>query len=91
MTDIAVCPSGEMYGIDWTQLYSIDPITGASTYLGNIESSFNNLVCGPDNTLYAVHNGSQTLNIIDPHKKRLGWNIQRTTCKARHLSVPFSI
>lgn len=54
LTDIAVDSSGALYGVSFSALYSIDPATGAATFVGNIGNAFvNGLVFGPDGVLYA--------------------------------------
>ena len=53
MTDIAFDPVGNLYGITFTDLYSIDKNTGISTWIGSLGiNDANALVFSPDGTLY---------------------------------------
>ena len=56
LTDIAFDPTGHLFGITFTGLYSIDKATAAATFIGNLnlESLVNALVFGADGTLYAA-------------------------------------
>lgn len=66
MTDIAICPSGELYGISGSTIYDIDPLTGNSSVAGSMAGvGGNNLVCGPDNNLYLI--SGSTLYSVDPN------------------------
>lgn len=59
MTDIAFDPDGDLYGLSFTGLYSIDASSGASTFIGNHGIGGGNaLVFGTDGTLYAAGSGS---------------------------------
>jgi hypothetical protein len=55
MTDIAFDPSGNLYGISFTGLYSINSNTASVSFIGNHGVSGGNaLVFGSDGTLYAA-------------------------------------
>ncbi len=62
MTDIAFDPSGNLYGVTFSGLYSIDATTGASSFIGNHGvSGANALVFGTGGTLYTA--GFSTTNL----------------------------
>ena len=55
MTDIALTPNGQLYGISFTSLYSINKTTGAATYIADVPGSGNNaLTFLPDGNLIAA-------------------------------------
>lgn len=63
MTDIAFDPSGNLFGISFTSLYSINATTAASTLIGNHGVAGGNaLVFGADGTLYAA--GASTTSLF---------------------------
>ncbi len=63
MTDIAFDPYGNLFGITFTGLYSIDSTNANATYIGNHSISGGNaLVFGPDGTLYGA--GSNTISLF---------------------------
>ena len=65
LTDIALSPSGALWGIDDTSaLYRIDPVTAAARYIGLVGAVVNGLVVGTDGTIYA--SGFQSLYTINP-------------------------
>ena len=67
MTDIAFNPSGNLYGISFTGLYSINPTTAAVSFIGNHSISGGNaLVFGSDGTLYGAGNSTNSLFSINP-------------------------
>jgi hypothetical protein len=54
MTDVAVTPAGQLYGISFTALYAIDEGTGAATYIADVPGTGNNsLTFLPNGTLLA--------------------------------------
>ena len=66
MTDIAFDPEGNLYGITFTDLYSIDKETGVATLIGNHQNDSgakNALVFSKDGTLYSAWDALYT---IDP-------------------------
>jgi hypothetical protein len=65
MTDIAFDSSGNLFGITFGSLYSINTATAASTFIGNhaLGGSKNSLVFGSDDTLYAANTSLYSLNI----------------------------
>ncbi|MGA2496209.1 MAG: hypothetical protein ABSH20_00625 [Tepidisphaeraceae bacterium] len=54
MTDIALSPSGELFGVDFTSLWRIDLATAQGTCIGATGHSLNALTFAPDGTLYAA-------------------------------------
>lgn len=53
MTDIAFSPTGSLFGLSFTGLYSINPTTAAATFIGNHSIPGGNaLVFGNDGKLY---------------------------------------
>lgn len=71
MTDIALSPTGELYGINFYALFRIDPTTGAVTMIGRLGVSHaNGLAFGPGGVLYlSTYAGSQvgelrTVNLL---------------------------
>lgn len=53
LTDLAWSPSGTLYGIDFTNIYTINPTTGAVTRIGSFSgNSFNGLVFDAGGTPY---------------------------------------
>ena len=65
LTDIAISPSGVLYGIDDTSdLYRIDPVSAAATYIGYVGAVVNGLVVATDGTIYA--SGFDSLYAINP-------------------------
>lgn len=66
LTDIAFDPTGNLYGISFTSLYSINASTAAVTFIGNHGISAGNaLVFGNDGTLYAAGNTTSSLFSIN--------------------------
>ncbi|MCB2180407.1 MAG: hypothetical protein KQH63_00090 [Desulfobulbaceae bacterium] len=68
MTDIAYSPSGELYGISFTDMYLINPENNAASQLIGPHGipNANALVFGHDGTLYAAGTGDRYLHTIDP-------------------------
>jgi len=64
LTDIAFDKSGNLFGISFSQLFSIDKTTAAATLIGSFGNGIilNSLVFGADNTLYAANTGLYRLN-----------------------------
>jgi hypothetical protein len=67
MTDIAFDPSGNLFGIDFTSLYSISTLDASLVKIGdhNIPGG-NALVFGSDGTLYSAGGTTTSLFTIDP-------------------------
>jgi len=66
MTDIAFDPSGDLFGISFSNLYAIDKATGSSTLIGaHGISGGNALVFGNDGTLYGAGFSTTSLFTID--------------------------
>lgn len=63
-TDIAYSSTGILYGVTFSQLFTIDPTNAATTLIGNLGvGSMNSLVFGQDGTLYgAGGTGFYTVN-----------------------------
>jgi hypothetical protein len=67
MTDIAFDPSGNLFGITFNGLYSINRATAASAFIGSHSVPGGNaLVFGSDGTLYSAGFSSTSLFTIDP-------------------------
>jgi hypothetical protein len=64
MTDIAFDPSGNLFGISFTTLYSIDPTSAAVTPIGNTGQSINSLVFDSAGILYAANNALFTIDTL---------------------------
>lgn len=66
MTDIAFSPTGDLYGISFGRLYSINSDTAQATLIGNhAVPGGNTLVFGEDGTLYAAGYASKSLYTLD--------------------------
>lgn len=64
MTDIAFDPTGNLYGLSFGSLYSINPTTAASSFIGNHGIPGGNaLVFGTDGTLYGAGSSSSLYTI----------------------------
>ncbi len=75
LTDIAFDPFGNLYGISFNSLYSIDKDTATTTYIGEHGVYGGNaLVFGNDGTLYAAGYSSGGLYTIDT-SSGMGTNI----------------
>lgn len=80
LTDIAFSPTGQLYGINEAQLFSIDKATGALTVIGNLGLTgvhTNSLVFGADGTLYAANTALYALNVATGAATRIGTNATR--------------
>lgn len=62
MTDIAFDPSGNLWGITFTDLYTIDKTTGASSHVGSLGTSLNSLVFSASGTLYSANNSLYSID-----------------------------
>ena len=70
MTDIAFSPSGELFGVDDSRLFSIDSTTGASMFIGNLNLGLrfnvaNALEFSPDGTLFLANSSSTLLYTVN--------------------------
>jgi hypothetical protein len=63
MTDIAYSPTGVLYGTSFSSLYTINPLTGATTLVGTHNANLNALVFRTDGTLFAA--GGSTLYTLN--------------------------
>jgi hypothetical protein len=67
ITDIAFDPTGNLFGLSFTGLYSINKTTGAASFIGNHGIGLGNaLVFGADGTLYGAGAGTTSLFSINP-------------------------
>ena len=67
LTDIAFSPSGDLYGISFSNLYKVNSSTGATTLVGSLGSvvgTANALVFGSDGTLYMAGSSLYTVNTL---------------------------
>lgn len=65
LTDIAFSPTGDLYGISFSDLYKVNSSTGATTLIGGlgaIAGTANALVFGSDGTLYMAGSSLYTVN-----------------------------
>ena len=66
LTDIAFDPTGNLYGISFSNLYSINTATGAATLIGGgFPASLNALTFSSTGTLYAAATGSNNLYTLN--------------------------
>lgn len=62
INDIAISPSGNMYGIAYNTLYQINTQTGATTWIADFPPNFYvSMVCSNDHELYLINNQQRTL------------------------------
>jgi hypothetical protein len=69
LTDIAMSPTNSLFGISFTQLYSLDSTTYAATSVGGFGggiSEMNSLTFGSDGTLYGAGYSTGNLYRINP-------------------------
>lgn len=67
MTDIAFSPTGVLYGLSFTDLYTINPATAAATLIGpHSIPEGNALVFDASGTLYGAGGGAASLYTINP-------------------------
>jgi hypothetical protein len=67
LTDIAFDPSGNLYGISFTQLFKVNSSTGTTTLvggLGTVNGTANALVFGSDGTLYMAGSSLYKVNTL---------------------------
>ena len=64
MTDIAFDPSGNLYGITFNRLYSINKTNAVSSLIGNLGISSNSLVFDSSGTLYTANSSLYTVNVL---------------------------
>lgn len=62
MTDIAFDPNGNLWGISFSNLYSIDKNTANSTLVGSLGTTANSLAFGADGTLYTANSSLYTVD-----------------------------
>lgn len=62
MTDIAFDPSGNLFGISFGTLYSINQVSAAVTPIGNLGTSLNSLVFSSTGTLYGANTSLYSIN-----------------------------
>lgn len=62
INDIAISPSGNMYGIAYNSLYQINVTNGEASWIADFPPNFYvSLVCSSENELYAINNLQNTL------------------------------
>jgi hypothetical protein len=70
LTDIAFDPNGNLYGVSFTSLYTINTQNGHATLVGNlgdiVNGGANALVFAPNGTLYAASSLSPDLFTVNP-------------------------
>jgi hypothetical protein len=68
LTDMAYSPGGVLYGIDYSNLYTVNQGTGVATLVGSlgIVPQVNSLVSGSDGTLYTVDKVTGGLYTVNP-------------------------
>ncbi len=75
LTDIAFSPTGDLYGISFTNLYRVNSSTGATTLvggLGGVSGTANALVFGADGTLYMAGSSLYTVNTLTGAASAIG-------------------
>ena len=73
MFDIAFSPSGQLYGIDGTSLYSINSNNGVTTVIGGSGGgNINSLTFGSDGTLYGASNALYKFNVATGARAAVG-------------------
>jgi hypothetical protein len=66
LTDLAFDPSGNLYGLNFTNLYKVNKTTGAATLVGAMGIPGGNaLTFGVDGTLYSAGNASTALYTVN--------------------------
>ncbi len=75
LTDIAFSPTGALYGISFTSLYSVNSSTGAATLVGSlgaVSGTANALVFGADGTLYMAGSSLYSVNTLTGAASAIG-------------------
>jgi len=75
LTDIAFSPSGDLYGISFSDLYKVNSSTGATTLVGSLGSfsgTANALVFGANGTLYMAGSSLYTVNTLTGAASAIG-------------------
>jgi hypothetical protein len=77
MTDIAISPTGALYGVDGfsttnSSLYRINPFNANATLVGGLGTNVNSLVFGLDGKLYAANNELWTINTASGAAHEIG-------------------
>lgn len=78
LTDIAFSPTGDLFGISFSNLYKVNSTTGATTLvgsLGGVSGTANALVFGSDGTLYMAGNTLYTINTSTGASSAIGSGI----------------
>jgi hypothetical protein len=67
LTDIAFSTSGRLYGVTASALYSINPLTGAATFIGNLDAGNDGIdsLAWADGALYAALSATQQLYAVN--------------------------
>jgi len=72
MTDIAFDPSGNLFGISFSKLYSINQVSGTPTLIGDLGTSLNSLVFSSTGTLYGANSGLYSINTLTGSASNIG-------------------
>lgn len=75
LTDIAFSPTGDLYGISFSDLYKVNAATGATTLVGSlgaVSGTANALVFGADGTLYMAGSSLYTVNTLTGAASTIG-------------------
>ena len=75
LTDIAFSPTGDLYGISFSSLYTVNSSTGATTLvggLGSVSGTANALVFGSDGTLYMAGSSLYSVNTLTGAASAIG-------------------
>jgi hypothetical protein len=75
LTDIAFSPTGDLYGISFTNLYRVNAGTGATALIGGlgaVSGAANALVFGSDGTLYMAGSSLYTVNTLTGAASAIG-------------------
>ncbi|MDW5265826.1 MULTISPECIES: hypothetical protein [Acidobacteriaceae] len=72
LTDIAFSPTGSLYGVDFSNLYSINTTTGHASEIGSLGDVSNALVFSSSGTLYSAGNNLDTVDPATGHATIIG-------------------
>lgn len=87
MFDIAFSPSGQLYGIDGTSLYSINSSTGATTLIGGSGGgTVNSLTFGSDGTLYGASTALYQFNVTTGSRAAVGASFSNAAMSSGDLA-----
>lgn len=72
MTDIAFDPSGNLFGISFSKLYSINQVSAVPTLIGDLGTSLNSLVFSSIGTLYGANTSLYSIDTLTGHASNIG-------------------